>query len=415
MEAFISEGYKKTTLGIIPNDWSIVKLRDIATKCNKKNIDESITTVFSNSAVNGIVLQNEYFDKDIAQKGNLSGYYIVEHGDFVYNPRISQSAPAGPINRNLHSETGVVSPLYTVFREKSNGSTEFFEHFFRSTKWLRYMMSVANYGARHDRMNVTNDDFFDMPIPYPEKKERDKIAQVLTTWDEVISKQEKLIKGKEQLKKGLMQKLLSGEVRFDDFNDEWEEVKFHEVFERITRKNTINNQNVLTISAQYGLVSQEDFFNKSVSSNDLSGYILLKKDEFAYNKSYSKGYPMGAIKRLKKYEQGVVSSLYIYFKVKRDDPEFYEHYFEAGLLNREIYKIAQEGARNHGLLNMSVIEFFKDLNIKRPSKVEQKKIAQVLTNADNEIDLLKKELEELKQQKKGLMQKLLTGEVRVKV
>lgn len=202
------------------------------------------------------------------------------------------------------------------------------------------------------------------------------------------------------------------ETKLGIIPNDWEVKTFQSIFERVTRKNTVNNQNVLTISAQHGLVNQEDFFNKSVSSEDLSGYILLNKGEFAYNKSYSNGYPMGAIKRLKKYDQGVVSSLYIYFKAIKDDPEFYEHYFEAGMLNREIYKIAQEGARNHGLLNMSVIEFFKDLHVAKPPKIEQQKIAQILTTWDKAIVEQEKLIKEKVYLKKGLMQKLLSGEVR---
>ena len=122
---------------------------------------------------------------------------------------------------------------------------------------------------------------------------------------------------------------------------------------------------------------------------------------------------MGAVKRLNRYEQGVLSSLYIYFAIKDGNADFYEHYFEAGFLNKEIYKIAQEGARNHGLLNMSVTEFFNDMHILKPSLEEQEEIAEVLTLADQEINLLKNELEALKEQKRGLMQRLLTGEVRV--
>ncbi len=192
--------------------------------------------------------------------------------------------------------------------------------------------------------------------------------------------------------------------------ENWEIKYFQDIFDRITRKNTINNQNVLTISAQHGLINQENYFNKSVASEDLSGYILLKKGEFAYNKSYSSNYPMGAIKRLKKYDQGVVSSLYIYFKVKHDEPEFYEHYFEGGMLNKEIHKIAQEGARNHGLLNMSVTEFFKDLYVAKPPKKEQEKIAQILTTWTEAIIQQGQHIKEKEEFKKGLMQKFLRGE-----
>ena len=194
--------------------------------------------------------------------------------------------------------------------------------------------------------------------------------------------------------------------------EEWEVVRFDNIFERVRRKNTTNNTNVLTISAQHGLINQEDFFNKSVASKDLSGYILLKKGEFAYNKSYSSGYPMGAFKRLNFYDEGVLSSLYIYFKIKDDNSDFYEQYFEAGLMNREIYKIAQEGARNHGLLNMSVKEFFHDMLIIKPPLKEQQKIAQILTTWDEAISKQEALIAEKEQLKKGLMQKLLSGEVR---
>ncbi|HDX6297918.1 TPA: hypothetical protein RPV52_001875, partial [Campylobacter fetus subsp. venerealis] len=113
---------------------------------------------------------------------------------------------------------------------------------------------------------------------------------------------------------------------------EWEVVRLGDVFQRVTRKNTVNSDNVLTISAQNGLIKQENFFTKSVASKDLSNYILLEKGEFAYNKSYSSGYPMGATKRLNLYNYGVLSNLYIYFKIKNGNSDFYEQYFEAGLL-----------------------------------------------------------------------------------
>ena len=194
--------------------------------------------------------------------------------------------------------------------------------------------------------------------------------------------------------------------------NDWSVFGLDDVLTRVTRKNTTNNQNVLTISAQHGLINQEEFFNKKVASVDVSSYILLKKGEFAFNKSYSSGYPMGAIKRLHRYEQGVLSSLYIYFEVTKGDPVFYEHYFEYGGLNKEIYKIAQEGARNHGLLNISVVEFFRDLNIVFPPLPEQQRIATILNTWDEAITKQANLIALKEQRKRGLMQKLLTGEVR---
>lgn len=209
-------------------------------------------------------------------------------------------------------------------------------------------------------------------------------------------------------KKGLFPKL-----RFPEFVNEggWELKPIGDGFKRVTTKNTENNQNALTISAQQGLVSQLDYFNKKVAAKDLSGYYLLHKGDFAYNKSYSQGYPMGAIKSLKLYEKGVVSTLYICFRASKGFcNEFYEHYFEAGMLNQQIESIAQEGGRAHGLLNVSVKEFFKDVDILVPTIEEQQKIADCFVSIDELITLHTKKLEALKDHKKGLMQQLFPAE-----
>lgn len=194
---------------------------------------------------------------------------------------------------------------------------------------------------------------------------------------------------------------------------EWEVVRLGDVFQRVTRKNTVNSDNVLTISAQNGLIKQENFFTKSVASKDLSNYILLEKGEFAYNKSYSSGYPMGATKRLNFYNYGVLSNLYIYFKIKNGNSDFYEQYFEAGLLNKEIHQIAQEGARNHGLLNISVVDFFNILIVLPPLK-EQEKIAEILSTCDKVISNLDELIKAKTNLKTALMQNLLSAKIRFK-
>lgn len=206
---------------------------------------------------------------------------------------------------------------------------------------------------------------------------------------------------------------LTPELRFPEFKNEgdWGEKVFEEVFDRLTTKNDEDNQNVLTISAQLGLVSQLEFFNKKVSAANVSGYYLLHKGDFAYNKSYSKGYPMGAIKPLKYYDKGVVSTLYICFRAKDGyNGSFFEQYFNAGLLNSEIGNIAQEGGRAHGLLNVSVKEFFKDLNLLVPKPQEQQKIASCLSSLDELISAHNDKLDALKDHKKGLMQNLFPKE-----
>lgn len=196
---------------------------------------------------------------------------------------------------------------------------------------------------------------------------------------------------------------------------EWEENHLKKYFSKLSRKNTENNANVLTISAQQGLINQNDFFNKEVASSDKSNYYLLKNGEFAYNKSYSKGYPYGAIKKLKKYEKGIVSPLYICFSVNHNNkcPQYFEYYFESGKMNKEIKAFAQEGARNHGLLNIAVSDFFNSY-VTIPSSSEQQKIVEILSTQDKVIELQEKLIEEKQKQKKYLMQNLLTGKMRLK-
>lgn len=195
--------------------------------------------------------------------------------------------------------------------------------------------------------------------------------------------------------------------------NEWGEERLKHYFKRLIRKNSEKNQNVLTISAQYGLISQEEFFNKSVASEDKSNYFLLNKGDFAYNKSYSNGYPYGAIKRLEYYEKGIVSPLYICLEsLQEKTSDYFVQYFEAGLLNKEIHAVAQEGARNHGLLNIAVEDFFNS-RVVVPKIPEQEKIAEILAGQDRVIALKEKLLAEKQKQKKYLMQQLLTGKKRL--
>lgn len=207
-------------------------------------------------------------------------------------------------------------------------------------------------------------------------------------------------------------KTLIPKLRFPEFEnaEEWNVEILSKVFTRITTKNKENNQNVLTISAQKGLISQLDYFNKSIAAKDVSGYYLINKGDFAYNKSYSQGYPMGAIKPLKYYDKGVVSTLYICFKINPGyNSSFFEQYFDAGMLNSKIEKIAQEGARNHGLLNINVNEFF-NLELVLPQPSEQQNIADLLTSVEELITEQSNKIDALKAHKKGLMQQLFPSE-----
>ena len=273
--------------------------------------------------------------------------------------------------------------------------------------------SLSHYGGI-DHLNNTLVRAIKLPLP-PLAEQR-KIVAILGTWDAAIDRAERLVAALKARKKALMQRLLTGEMRFPGFAGEWEIKRFDQVFARVMRKNTVGNTNVLTASGIHGLVSQVQYFNRSVAGADLTGYYLLKHSEFAYNRSSSDGYPYGAIKQLQKYDAGILSTLYLCFRLADQscDANFYRHFFEAGGLERGIYSIAQEGARNHGLLNVGVADFFS-LDIPVPSPKEQRRLADFFNTVDSEIDLAIQQLNYRKQQKRGLMQRLLTGEVRVAV
>ena len=192
-------------------------------------------------------------------------------------------------------------------------------------------------------------------------------------------------------------------LRFPEFSGEWVEKKLGEIAERVTRKNKNNETPLpLTISSKDGLVDQVTYFNKTVASKDMSGYYLLKNGEFAYNKSYSVGYDFGSIKRLDKYPMGALSTLYICFSIKNFDSDFMKVYFDSLKWYREIYLIAAEGARNHGLLNISTEDFFETKHKLPLGLPEQKKIAAFFTLLDRRIQKQRQLVERLKTYKRGV-------------
>ena len=181
------------------------------------------------------------------------------------------------------------------------------------------------------------------------------------------------------------------ELRFPEFEGEWITYKLCDVVTRIIRKNkNLETKRPLTISAKYGLIDQIEFFDKYVASKNLKGYYLLKKGEFAYNKSYSNGFPYGAVKRLDLYNQGAISTLYICFEItNKINSNFLKIYFDSNKWNKEMYKIAVEGARNHGLLNIPINDFFNTKHL-FPSISEQEKIADFLSAIDKKIGFMEK-------------------------
>ena len=186
--------------------WEQRKLSEITDKVTEKNAGLQYVETFTNSAEFGIISQRDFFDHDIAKLGSLDGYYIVKNEDFVYNPRISTSAPVGPINRNKLGRTGVMSPLYTVFRPHDIDTT-YLEYFFKCGYWHSYMNFNGDSGARSDRFSIRDNVFFQMPIPIPDIDEQRKIGELLTCLDNLITLHQRELEKLQNIKKSMLEKM----------------------------------------------------------------------------------------------------------------------------------------------------------------------------------------------------------------
>lgn len=398
-------------------EWKIVLLKDFTERIKSKVGNAQLRPI-SISAGIGFVDQKNKFGRDIS--GNqYSNYIVLKKGEFAYNKGNSIKYPQGCVYQLKEFEIVACPNVFVCFRIINNSvCPDFMSAYFASNYHGKQLQQYITSGVRSNGLlNISAETFLGIKTPLPSPAEQKKIADCLSSLDKYIDATKRQLELLKEHKKGLMQRLFPAKgkttpkLRFSEFqNDgEWRRCTMNEIFSRITRKNTINNQNVLTISAQYGLISQYEYFNKNVAAADVSNYYLIDKHDFAYNKSRSLGYPYGAIKPLKMYDQGVVSPLYICFRIKDDvqcSNTFFEYYFESELIHKEIQNMAQEGARNHGLLNISTEDFFNKIQIYIPSFVEQKKIADTLLSVDKQISEYDKKIKALELHKKGLMQQL---------
>lgn len=403
----IPEGYKKTKAGILPVDWEAKNLSDVLKKQTKKNTDGAITNVLTNSATKGIINQTEYFDKQIANDENVAGYYIVHPGYFVYNPRISVTAPCGPFNKYYGETTGIMSPLYTVYKysEESLYYSEYLSDYFGSAYWHKYMNEIANYGARSDRMNVTSDDMNSLPLPYPPLAEQKKITEILAAQDKVIELKEKLLEEKLKQKKYLMQQLLTGKKRLPGFDGKWEKVKLGSIFsERVETNNA--SLPLLSVTGNKGVIPRAEIDTKDNSSDDKSKYLKICQGDIGYNTMRM----WQGVSALSQYE-GIVSPAYtILVPSETISANYFAYLFKTHAVIFMFYRFSQGIVDDTRCLKYP--EFAKLSFIVPKGRNEQEAIATILSSADNEILIIQQSIEQEKQKKKALMQLLLTGIVR---
>lgn len=405
----IPQGYKNSPLGIIPNEWEVKRLGEIS-QMFSGGTPKSTEQMYFNGEIPFIKsgeISNAKTEQYLSELGlKNSSAKLIERGDLLYALYGATSGECA-----LSKISGAINQAILCIRPTKDVDRYFLLSFLQKGKEYYY-----NSYLQGGQGNLSADIVKGYKILTPPLPEQRKIAEVLSTWDRAIEKQMLLVEKLELRKKGLMQQLLTGKKRLHGFSEEWKKVKLGDIAKRIVRKNNIECSNVVTISAQKGFVRQTDFFNKKIASETVENYYLVKRDEFCYNKSYCNGFPMGAIKRLKEFDQAVVTTLYICFSIQpeRASLDFIEQYFSLGLLNRGLMKIANEGGRAHGLLNVTPNDFF-NTELMLPPFDEQKAISSILLNAHEEVIFAKSKLEFLRKEKKGLMQVLLTGKKRVRL
>ena len=400
-------------------EWTFVPLNQLATRGKRKNRDEAIDRVLTNSAEFGVVDQRDYFDKDIATQGKLESYCVVECGDYVYNPRISATAPVGPISKN-NIATGVMSPLSTVFRFKDR-EDDFYRHYFKTTGWHAYMRQVSSTGARHDRMAIGSDDFLAMPLPISSPLEQRKIADCLSSLDELIVAQARKVDALKTHKKGLMQQLFPGEgqtqpcLRFPEFRGarEWKEVRLGDIG-RVIRGASPRPQG----DPRYfgGPIPRLMVQDVTRDGKWVTPQIDSLTEEGA---ALSRPCTAGTLTIVCSGNVGVVSLLAVdacihdgFLALVDIDESIAVKDFIFHSLSTLRQKL-ENGATHGGVFTNLTTSVINEFEIRCPFTAEQQRIADCLTSIDDLITTATKELDTLKTHKKGLMQQLFPAAAEV--
>ena len=387
------------------DDWDNIPLGKLFRESNDRSSDGELLSVSLRYGVVKASL-NGRFDNASEDK---SHYKVVNIGDIAYNTMRMWQGACGVSNFN-----GIVSPAYTVITPLSNLVQTFFIRLFKNKRTLK-SFRVNSQGLTSDTWNLKYPLFREINVYYPISQSEQKL---ISTFFDVLDNKMEIVTSRlaslKQVKEASLQAMFpqKGEtvpkIRFKGFEGEWKKVKLSSFAKRIKRKNSCMESTLaLTIASALGLVSQNDYFNNSVVGANIRNYYLLKRGEFAYNKSYSNGYPFGSVKRLDRYEQGILSTLYIVFTI--DDSissDYLTHFFDTTLWHKDVAERAAEGARNHGLLNISA-EDFLDIAIWKPRSIEeQQQIASYFTSLDKQIALQTQRLEKLKQIKAACLDKM---------
>ena len=395
------------------DDWEQRKLGDISYKVKEKNKTGEFTETLTNSAEYGIINQRDFFDKDISNAKNLTGYYVVKNDDFVYNPRISNFAPVGPIKRNKLGKTGVMSPLYYVFRTHDIDKN-YLEKYFDTVYWHRFMKLNGDSGARADRFAIKDSVFVEMPIPYPTIEEQQKIGTFFKHLDDTIALHQRKLDLLKEQKKGFLQKMFPKhgekvpELRFAGFADDWEERKLGDL---VTSFEYGLNASAKSFDGTHKYIritdiddSSRKFNSQSLTSPDIdlssadnyklkNGDILFARTGASVGKSYIYADSDGLV-----YYAGFLIRARI--KSGVDSNFVFQHTLTSSYEN--FIRVTSQRSGQPGV-NAKEYSTFE---ISVPSYEEQRKIGSFFKQLDDTITLHQRKLDLLKEQKKGFLQKM---------
>ena len=386
-------------------EWKEEPLKTFFTKVTKKNTKMQYSAVLTNSAEHGIIDQRDYFDFDVANSNNIGGYYIVEPNDFVYNPRVSVTAPVGPINRNRLGYAGVMSPLYLVF--KIDGiNKDYLCNYYKTNKWHQFMRLSGNCGARFDRLSISDEQFVTMPIPHPSNlKEQQVICKHLDTLDSQISASTSRLASLKQMKAASLQAMFPREgetvpkIRFKGFEGEWKKVKADSIFKTFNEKNRPDLP-VLSATQDRGMVTRESIgYNIFHDTSNEATYKHILPGQFVIHlRSFQGGFAHSEI-------EGIASPAYTIMDFKNKDL-YHDYYWRYVFMSKEFIKRLE--LITYGIRDGRSISYdeFKEMSFLVPSKEEQIKIASYLKNLDRQISLQSQRLEKLKQIKSACLDKM---------
>lgn len=374
-------------------DWEQGKLEDYLEVSKKKNIDEIFDKkdVLSVSGDYGVVNQIEFQGRSFAGE-SVANYGIVETSDVVYTKSPLKQNPYGIIKTNKGA-AGIVSTLYAVYKPKENVNPEFIQAYFeQNARMNNYMRPLVNKGAKND-MKVSDENALKGEVIFPQKDEQTKISDFFQRLDSLISLQQNKYDSLVQLKKSMLEKMFPvegrkvPEIRFDGFTGDWKQRKLGEISNKITTKN-IGTQYVETFtnSAEYGIISQRDFFDHDITNIEkIDGYYVVEDEAFVYNPRISALAPVGPINRNKLGRTGVMSPLYTAFKTYDVCNEYLEWFFKSNGWHSFMRFNGDSGARSDRFSIKDAVFF--EMPIPMPDIGEQKKIGKYFTELENFIAL----------------------------